>query len=197
MAVVCSSEEVVIFGLRFRRAMGSILTVALVACSSGMTLGEYATRVEALVNDMNTSLDRLDAEVEAAPSLEATKRYATLRVEARRNFVESMEAIEPPDAAADLHDRALQIMSRLAEAEAALAARVQDLTTNTGVDSIWLTPEGVAARAADADAIELCQSAQSTLDETQVREELGDVPWVPPEMKEVVIVTFGCLAEDR
>jgi len=43
----------------------------------------------------------------------------------------------------------------------------------------------------------LCQSAQSTFDETAVREELGDVPWVPPEMKEVVIVTFGCVAESR
>jgi hypothetical protein len=167
------------------------------ACSSDLTLDEYATQVEALVAEMNGTLDRLDAEVEAAPSLDATKRYATERVAMRRSFVEAMSEIEPPDEATELHKRALQIMERLAEAEASLADRVNELTTNTGIDSIWLTPEGLAARAADEDALALCQSAQSVLDETQVREELGDVPWVPPEMKQVVIVTFGCLAEDR
>ena len=183
-----------------RRALLSLVCgLAFVggACSSDLTLTEYATQVETLVADMNGELDRLDTVVEGAPSLDATKQYATDRVAARRSFVAAMELIDPPDETEELHQAALQIMGRLADAEAILADRVNELTTNTGVDEIWLTPEGLAARAADADAIALCQSAQSTLDETQIRDELGDVPWVPPEMKQVVIVTFGCLPEDR
>lgn len=180
-------------------AMGLWVGLALLAgaCSDGLTLSEYASQIEVLVDDMNRSLDDLDAEVETAPSLEATKRYATRRVEARNRLVNAMSQMEPPDEVLDLHETALGVMERLAQAEMVLADRVNELTTNTGIGDIWLTPEGLAARAADADAVALCQSAQSTFDETAVREELGDVPWVPPEMKEVVIVTFGCVAESR
>lgn len=171
--------------------------IVAAGCSGAATLSEYAAQAEALVAEMNGTLDELEAVVESDPSLAATKRYATERVEARRAFVAGMSELEPPEEAADLHEAALAIMDRLAQAEAVLADRVAELTTNVGIDGIWNTPEGMAAREADAAAVALCQSAQSTFDETAVRAELGDVPWVPPEMKEVVIVTFGCLAADR
>lgn len=187
---------------RLRRHAAAIaavcaLALAAVACSSELSLTEYGEQVESLVDDMNNTLDRLDAEAEAAPSLEATRRYIQERVKARNTFVEGFGAIDPPEDAMELHDAALGIMGRLADAEAALAARVYELETDVGMASIWLTPEGIAARRADAAAIELCLSAQSEFDRTEMRKELGDVPWVPPAMKEVVLVTFGCIADER
>lgn len=178
-------------------ALVGLLALLVPACSSGPSLTEYGAQVESLVAEMNGTLDRLDADVEAAPSLEATKRYARDRVAARDEFVEAMRALDSPQDATELHEAAVGIMGRLAQAEAALAEVVYSLESNVGIDEIWLTPEGVAARSADQAAIELCLAAQSEFDRTEMRAELGDVPWIPPEMKEVVIVAFNCLVDDR
>jgi hypothetical protein len=80
---------------------------------------------------------------------------------------------------------------------------VQGLDSDSDIASIWDmkliwdTPEGVAARAADERAIVLCDAAQETLDSTDSRSELEGVPWIPPEMKRIVRVAFGCHAELR
>lgn len=169
----------------------------IAACGGGLSTKEYATEIEALAATMNGRLDQLDAAIEQDQSLEAIQNYARERVAARRNFAEGLERLEPPDDTVELHAAALGIFRRLAAAEALLAERVYELTTNVGVDAVWQSPEGVAARAVDEEAVALCLSAQSDFDKTQLRRELGDVPWVPPEMKEVIIVTFGCVAEDR
>jgi hypothetical protein len=146
---------------------------------------------------MNARLDGLDAEIEAAPGLEQTKRYARERVSARQAFVEGLRDLVPPEDATDLHETAIAIMGRLADAEARLAEKVYELDSDVGLGAVWDLPEGLAARAADEEAVELCLAAQSDFDQTRVREEFGDVPWVPPEMKEVIIVTFGCVAAER
>jgi len=178
-------------------AIACVLGTLSVGCGGGASLPEYAEQVESLVAQMNGTLDDLDAQLEAAPSLETVKRYAEERVAARVAFVEALDDLDPPSEAAELHEAALGILGRVADAEAALAERVRELDTTVGIDEIWSTPEGVAARSADAEAVALCQSAQAEFDRTELREELGDVPWVPPRMKQIVLVTFGCLAEDR
>jgi hypothetical protein len=173
------------------------LVAMIAACGGGISTKEYATEIEGLAETMNGRLDQLDAEIEQNASLEALHSYARERVAARYAFAEGLEGLEPPADVEDLHTTALGIFRRLADAEALLAERVYELTTNIGVDAVWQSPEGVAARAADEEAVALCLSAQSDFDKTHLRRELGDVPWVPPEMKEVIIVTFGCVAEDR
>jgi len=175
----------------------SVLLVASAACSGGPSLPEYAEEVEALVSTMNAQLDELDADVEGKQDLPAVRLYARERVDARTDFLDGMRALEPPDEVADLHTVALGIMERLVEAETALADRVMTLESTDGIDSIWDTPEGIAARTADEDAVALCLAAQSEFDETADRSELKDVPWIPSEMKAVVVVAFGCVAEDR
>jgi len=174
-----------------------ILLVASAACSGGPTLPEYAEEVEALVSTMNARLDELDAAVEGEQDLPSVKQYAQQRVDARTDFLDGLRDLEPPDEVADLQTVALGIMERLVEAEAILADRVMTLESTDEIDSIWDTPEGVAARSADAEAVELCLAAQSEFDETADRSDLKDVPWIPPEMKAVVVVAFGCVAEDR
>jgi outer membrane murein-binding lipoprotein Lpp len=172
--------------------------VAVSACSSGTGLTEYAGEVEALVATMNARIDQLDAEVEQKQqSLQGVRSYAQERVEARSGFLAGLRALEPPDEAADLHDVALGIMERLTVAEAALADRVMTMESMDGIDSIWSTPEGIAALTADEKAIELCLAAQSEFDDTAGRSEFRDVPWIPSEMKEVVVVAFGCIADNR
>jgi hypothetical protein len=43
----------------------------------------------------------------------------------------------------------------------------------------------------------LCLAAQAEFDDTEERTALAEVPWIPQELKEVVTVAFGCIAEER
>lgn len=160
-----------------------------------MSTGEYAAAAEELIADMNQRLNEIYADAREADSLEGTKRYIADRVQLRYDFLDQLRELDPPDDIAELHDAAIAAIDRLASAEAALSGRVQQIDTDIGVDAIWTLPEARDALEADAAAIALCQSAQSDLDRTELREELGDVPWVPPEMKEVVLVALRCINE--
>ncbi len=146
---------------------------------------------------MNARLDELDAELANTADLNSIKGYARERVEARTVFLSGMKELDAPEAVVDLHTEAISIMGRVVETEGTLSDMVQDLDSVSDADSIWDTPEGVAARAADERAVVLCEAAQETLDSTDSRSELEGVPWIPPEMKRIVRVAFGCHAELR
>ena len=181
-----------------KRTLAALLVSlsALSACGGDSSLTEYATALESAVGEMNGRLDELDAELPENADLEQIRRYANERVAARYAFVGLLGELEPPREVSDLHDAAGDVMGRLADAESALADYVNSLDSATGVDDLWATPLGVAARTADQESIELCLAAQEKLD-TRERSELADVPWIPPELKEVVEVAFGCIADER
>ncbi len=114
----------------------------------------------------------------------------------RYAFVNVLGELEPPSKVSDLHDIARDVMGRLADAESPLADYVNGLDSAVAVDDFWATPLGDAARTADQESIEVCLAAQEEFD-TRERNELADTPWIPPELKEVVAVAFGCIADDR
>lgn len=173
------------------------MAIFATGCGGGLSTGEYAEEVEALVATMNARLDQLDAESDGTRDLDQIKRYASERVSARSDFVSGLANLEPPDEVEALHETALEIMERLTGAETVLADRVMQWEAASDIDAIWETPEGVTARAADAQAVSLCLAAQAEFDETGDRTELKDVPWIPAEMKAVVLVAFGCDSDAR
>lgn len=182
-----------------RRLVVAVLVsgMAVAGCGGESSLTEYATELEAAVAEMNARLDELDAELSASSDLEQVKRYASERVSARNAFFDVLEGLDPPDEVRDLHDSAVGIIGRLADAESALAGYVNDLDSATDLDTIWSTPLGVAARTADEETVALCLAAQAEFDTTEDRTVLVEVPWIPQELKEVVTVAFGCVAEER
>ena len=173
-----------------------MVVLALSACGGESSLTEYAAELESAVAQMNSRLDELDAELGDTADIEQIRHYANERVAARYAFVEVLENLEPPSEVGELHDTAQDIMGRLADAESALADYVGEVDAASTVDDFWATPLGIAARTADQESIELCLAAEERLD-TQERSELADVPWIPPELKEVVVVAFGCIADER
>jgi len=173
------------------------IAILVSSCASEISLPEYAEEVEALVTTMNARLDELDAELANTADLNSIKEYARERVEARTVFLSGMKELDAPEAVVDLHTEAISIMGRVVETEGTLSDMVQGLDSVSDIDSIWDTPEGVAARTADERAIVLCEAAQETLDSTESGSELEGVPWIPPEMKQIVRVAFGCHAELR
>ena len=177
-------------------AIALISSSALSACGGEPSLTDYAAELEPAVTKMNARLDELDAELSETDDLDEVKEYARERVAARYAFVAFLDDLEPPSEVSDLHSTAEDIIGRLADSEAALADYVGELEPGSDIGDLWATPLGVAARAADAESIELCLAAESELD-TSERSELAGVPWIPPELKEVVVVAFGCVAEER
>jgi hypothetical protein len=178
-------------------ALALLLMQGACGRDTGMTVSEYAQEVDRLIDVMNGRLDAVEAEAAAAPSLEMTKQYAREHAQTRIDFLNAIETLNPPADVRQLHDVALELVRKMAAAETALSDKVQTLETDIGIQSIWDTAEGMAANAVDQKVIALCLSAQSDFDRTRVREELGDVPWVPPEMKEAIMVTFGCTPQMR
>jgi hypothetical protein len=173
------------------------LVVLSAACSSAPSVPEYAEDLEALVTAMNSRLDEIDVELSGTPNLEEIKSYATERMVARSAFLAGIRALEPPEEVADVHVTAIEIMERLNASESALADRVLGWQSERDIEAVWETPEGIAARAADAQAVKLCLAAQADFNQTAERAELEGVPWIPSDMKEVILVAFGCESENR
>lgn len=180
--------------MRVRLAVMCAVSLLATCCGGGSpSLAEYAENGEELTTAVIDQINTLDAEWGTQePTPERAREYWDRRVAARIEFLEGIRDLDPPDGLVELHETALDLFSRLADAEEALAERVAAFDSPTGPDEWWDTPEGRAARAVDEEAIAICHAAQASFDATQDRQVLSDVPWVPSGMRESVRVAFGC-----
>jgi len=171
--------------------------VAFSACSSSPSLADFAEDVETLVTTMNAHLDAADAALEDDADIGVLHDYVVYRIQLRNDFLESFRDLEPPDEVAELHSAALEIITRLTAAESDVADIVLNAKTAEEARAAWDTAAGEVARAVDAESVAICEAAQASLDATEDRAAFSDTPWVPPEMKEIIEVAFGCRDEDR
>jgi hypothetical protein len=174
---------------------GLVMAMLLVVGACGgdePTLTEYGEEVEGLVVAMNLRLDELDALVGGPASLEDVHEYATERMESRNGFLDALQELEPPDRLRDFHEQALDVIRRLVEAEQLVADGALASDNVAEASAMWETEAGLAARAADEEALEICKAAQETFDATEENAIAEGVPWIPNEMKEVVRVAFLC-----
>lgn len=174
-----------------------LMMVVLAACSGGPSVADYAEDLETLVVTMNASLDTIDAQLDDAQDLKSVKDYASERILVRTEFLTGLRNLRPAEDIAELHETALEIMKRVTDAEAAMVDRVMGWESVGDIEAIWETPEGLAARTADEQAVALCLVAQAGFDQTSDRADLKDVPWIPTAMKEVIRVVLGCEADQR
>lgn len=178
----------------FRVWVGACLLLAAAACGGGtLTLSEYADEGEKLVIVVSERINTLDAEWESqTPTAEGARNYWDQRVDARVEFLDGLQELDPPAEAVELHGMVVDLFDNLTAAERDLAARVATFET---VNEHWQwfdTPEGQAAMAADEEISAICHLVQAEFDATKDREIVSDVPWISPEMKEIVQVAFGC-----
>ena len=178
------------------RWAGVFLALILVACGGGsLTVSEYATQAEELVAVMVAGFESLDADWESQPpSLEGALGYWDRRLLIRADFLEGVQALDPPDELAGMHATALDVFNRITSADRALAERVRAFETVTEHWQWVETPEGHAAEAALAEVFAFCRASQAEFDatgETGVSI-ISEMPWLTPEAREVVRVAFGC-----
>ncbi len=167
------------------------LTVMLVACGGGgLSLTEYAERVDALAFELGEQLDAGDARMSTGtPTLEDAQEVLTSAVAARTGFQEGVIALDPPEEFADVHTDFVEVHSRIIAAQEAFVARAATAATLEELDQ---SAEAEAYRAIGTEAASLCQEFRARIDTTADREVFADTPWIPADMKEVVEVTFRC-----
>jgi len=175
----------------------AVTVVGLAGCGGGLSLNEYAERLESAVSDMNLRIDALDVQLEAETSVEEASRLWDERIAAREALVSEFESLDPPDEAVEMHKAVLDILRRLTAAEAAMGAMAAGHEDPFDLGEIWSSEEGQAALAIDEEAIVICLAGQALFDETADREILAEVPWISSELSEVIDVVFGCTAAQR
>ncbi len=92
-----------------------------------------------------------------------------------------------------MHAAALDIVTKLANAERALAQQADEIETVDELSELWDTQAGMNVDAVDEQARAFCTAAQTKFDSSADRAAAFEgQPWVPAELKEVVQVFFGC-----
>ena len=76
--------------------IASLFACGLVACGGGLTLTEYAERLEAEMAVMVARIDELDAEMEDADSVDEVRELWDERIAAREQLVGAFEDLDPP-----------------------------------------------------------------------------------------------------
>lgn len=175
------------------------LFLVLAGCGgSEMTEGQYAQEMEALSTALYAEAERLASEVLAEETPSGIPPAANLQdayrgiAAAYRDFRDGVSAIDPPSDIAELHDELVDMATRLASTSEALSAKVDEFEDGDDWDALMRTQEARASEAVQEEIVGFCQERQAELDATADREGLSDVPWIPPEMQEVILVAFGC-----
>ena len=172
--------------------------VGLAACSTPtLTVTEYADEIEDLVGSMEARFASADADWEAQqPSLEGAIAYWDERLDIRTDFLSDLEDIAYPPEVTEMHETSLALFRRITAADVAIAESVEQYD-DISEHRPWLTtPEGQASLAVLDEVYEFCRSSQAEFDATSEREDLEGLPWLPPEMSEVIKVAFGCPPQD-
>lgn len=135
----------------------------------------------------------LDAEWDSqTATVEDVRTYWDQRIEAYETALEGFEALEPAAEVAELHRAGIDLFAKLVAAESALATRVASSDTATVPEQWWDTAEGEAVDAVEEEMYSFCMVFQAMYDRNAERMALSNVPWIPPQMKEIIQGDIGC-----
>jgi hypothetical protein len=165
-----------------------------------MTLTEYVERLNAIVSRASQQYYALVESprgavliAEGAQLADFTPQDLQAALEQVREIgvevEEAVDAIEPPELVADLHNFWFDFDGGFSSAQEALAERA-------GIAADWEdlseSPQMMAYRVALAEDKEQCADFQAKLDATEERGVFAEAPWIPGELQEVVDAVLGC-----
>ena len=178
---------------------GTVAAVCMMlvsGCGGGeMSLTEYVDRINAVEYQASRQGEELVASAEQIVDLTPQDLQAGLELAyaIRIEVKDATDDIEPPDQVADLHELIFDWHTRFIDIERALATRA-GTAEDTAADWAELSSssEMAAYRTAIIEGKEVCDEFQAQLDATAERGEFADVPWLPTQLKEVVVAVLGC-----
>ena len=177
---------------RFMRlsVLGVVTVVVVAGCGqSTLTLAEYANATEALVIQMGASFADIDSEwVGGEANTERAAVYWEGRLRIRDDFLADIEALDAPAEARDFHEQAIDVFTRITEADHELADRVSSFDTLTRHWQWTTTPESQAVDDLLEEVFAFCREVQTAFDAMGTT--FGYGPW--GEVTEAVNVAFRC-----
>ena len=171
---------------------GIFLTLILVACGGAtLSLTEYVDSLNALVSETTDQLEVADARFRQTPEPNREDAIALLNshVVFRTELQNGLEALDAPEQIADLHALLVEGHAAVLAATELLPARVE---TAASPEEFEQSAELEAYETVNAETAVICRDLQAQLDATADRGTFQDVPWIPDEMKEVVVAVLGC-----
>jgi len=185
---ICTHETV-------RRTLlaGAVLLITLAACGGSMSADEYVEGLNDLV--ATTAPDLVESlavyEQIADPTMADWAAFVEREIAIRRVFGDGFDALDPPDAVADVHRLMDDAVDRGLVATEALIG-VAD--TASSPEEAQQTPEFAEYQAANADgSSRVCRDAVAKLDELATSTEaFADQPWVS-NLGVSVRAAFGCI----
>lgn len=177
-----------------RVLVATCLLLTLASCSGDeLTLTEYAEIVESHTTTMYARLEGFTEEgAFAGATVEKIQAIYREIAAAYRGLSDGLRAIEPPAEIVDVHDAAIEAVTKLTAAGDAMARRADAVETPDELSALFASPESQAFEAATTEMITFCQERQAEFDATADREVFAETPWIPAEMQEVILVAFGC-----
>ena len=188
-------------GLRRVWAAGC-LALLVAACGGGeMSLTDYVASINATVDRASQQYSDLvtspQGEVLVAERAQLTDftpqdlQVALGRVrEIEAEVEEAVDAIEPPEQVADLHNLLFDFDDDFISSQEALAVEAGEAAD---WEELSESPEMAAYRAALAKDKQECAESQAELNTIAERREIfADEPWIPDELKEIFEVVLGC-----
>lgn len=168
--------------------------LGMASCGSTPTLAEYAAEVEPAVARMQVRIIATDdAMAQPASSLPEMEALWRERVAAREEFLGLFETIESPDEARALHAAAEDVVRRLADAEDGVADQIGQYDQLSQLEDLDSTPAFRGFLEVNDEATTICLAAQGMFDDTKQSEVFAEMPWIPGDLNDVVLVVFGCV----
>lgn len=186
-----------------RRARHSAATLCLVlavaACGGNeISLTEYVESINDAAAVAGARADDITAQgilTEDSTPQEIEAGLERVLEEVRIPLQQSVDAIDPPEQVAELHNLLWSWHADFIEIETTLAARMGATPdTEEGWTMLSDSPEVVAYRASLAEGKQVCTDFQAQLDATEERGAFEGTPWLPSELSEVVNAALGCEA---
>lgn len=171
---------------------GIALGILLVSCGGNeLSLPDYVEEMNEIVVDGRRQIEPLYEEYtrSGAPGVEDVRALLEAEVAIRLGIQERVVGLEPPAQVADLHEALVEWHATAIAAERALSARAAEAAA-------W----GVLEQSGEAGAYDsvmsagltVCHALQAKLDDTALRSNLADTPWIPGDLREVVDAFLGC-----
>jgi hypothetical protein len=183
-------------GVRSGSSVATVCILLVSGCGGGeMSLTEYVNRINDVEYQASRQAEKLVANAEQITDLTPQDLQAGLEqaYAIRTEVKDATDDIEPPEQVADMHELIFDWHTRFIDIEQALAARV-GTAEDTATDWAELSSSSEMAvyRTAIVEGKEVCDEFQAQLDATAERGDFADVPWLPTQLKEVVVAVLGC-----
>ena len=157
-----------------------------------MTADEYVEEVNAIVSRANALFEPAVASYNqvAEPTVADEVAFLSREIEILREMAVPVDALDPPEFLADVHELLVEVSARQLDAAEGLLPVVQRVNS---FDELQGTAELAEYEAANEFGSRVCLDVQAMLDDLADKEDpFADTPWIADQLNLAVQGALGC-----